>query len=474
MDRKVGIYKQDSFSYSERPPYFPPAIFREYPFKEDGRMDRRNKLYASMRQVFKSLELDLKNFDTEQWNPFGSFIFPGDTVLLKPNMVKHSGENGRVAGLITHGSMIRAVTDYTYIALKGKGRIIIADGPMDDGDFEKIADLMGLYELKGFYKDRAGFDIEIYDLRQERVIKKRERIIQRVKLPGDPEGYTSIDMGDSSELAKGSLDFKSFRGAECKTDVMYMHHNDKKHEYLISNTLLNADVVINLPKMKTHKRSGVTLSLKNMIGITGDRNWLPHSSEKACSQKEKGSSDPGVAKKIFSMLKKIIGFVRPLRDRLRYFSGATESTICAGNWYGNDIIWRTIIDLACINLYGKKSGGLEKERQRRSFVIVDGIVAGEGDGPLNPSQKPCGVLVAGSNNLCVDMATARIMGFDPMKIPKFRDISKEALKKICGIDPKDIICTSNIDEWNKALFDIKGRCLGLRPHYGWKDHIESR
>ena len=38
----------------------------------------------------------------------------------------------------------------------------------------------------------------------------------------------------------------------------------------------HADVVINLPKLKTHKKTGVTISLKNMVGINGYRNCLPH------------------------------------------------------------------------------------------------------------------------------------------------------------------------------------------------------
>src|SRR5690606_2650770 len=37
-------------------------------------------------------------------------------------------------------------------------------------------------------------------------------------------------------------------------------------------------LVINLPKLKTHKKTGVTLSLKNLVGINGDKNWLPHHS----------------------------------------------------------------------------------------------------------------------------------------------------------------------------------------------------
>ena len=40
--------------------------------------------------------------------------------------------------------------------------------------------------------------------------------------------------------------------------------------------VLGADAVINIPKLKTHKKSGVTLALKSCIGLTNEKYWLPH------------------------------------------------------------------------------------------------------------------------------------------------------------------------------------------------------
>lgn len=470
MKQGIGIYKQAKLKYSEKPPYFPCAIFPEYPFA-DKRLDKSNQAYGSLRQLLLLLGLDAENFNKKSWNPFGSFVFPGNTVLLKPNFMRHFNERGGIEGLITHGSVIRAVADYVYIALKGKGRIIIADGPMDDADFEKIADLRGIWEIQRFYKENTGFEIEVYDLRREKVKKRGERIVHREELKGDPLGYSVVDLGDISAFKKNVLDYRTFRGAECKTEIMSLHHNETKDEYLIANTLLCADVVINLPKMKTHKRAGVTLSLKNMVGITGDRNWLPHSSE--CGSENKCCCNASLKTKVSKLLKNAINLIRPVRDALRQFVGVTEATKTSGNWYGNDIMWRTILDLGYINRYADRKGVMTNLVQRRNFIIVDGIVAGEGDGPTNPAPKPCGVLVGGFNELCVDIATSRVMGFDPMKIPKFKNISNEAFQKFCGMDLKDTKCASNIKEWNKNIVDFRGKCLDFKPHYGWKGHIES-
>ncbi|MEK6733185.1 MAG: DUF362 domain-containing protein [Candidatus Omnitrophota bacterium] len=464
MDIKnIGIYRQERPSYSEKKPYFPPAIFEEYPFN-DRSTDQNNYAYSSIRNLLKLLELDSENFGKKSWNPFGSFMKPGDTVLLKPNLVRHFCENGDTKGLMTHGSLIRAAADYAYIALQGKGRIIIADGPMDDADFEKIASMSGIYEIREFYKGETGFDIEIYDLRQEMVVKKHEKIEERVKLAGDPLGYSAVNLGPMSAFKKGDLDYASFRGSECRPDIMSLHHNKEKDEYLISNTFLNADVVINIPKMKTHKRAGVTLSLKNLVGITGDRNWLPHYSENvSCSKVPPRRWPIGHLRGGIEVVKNAIGFIKPLRDSLRQFTGVTVSTMRSGNWHGNDIIWRTILDLWRIALYADKNGIMRNEEQRKTFVIVDGIIGGEADGPTNPTAKRCGVLVAGFHWPSVDIAVSRIMGFDPIKIPKFKGFSHLA----------DIPCVSNIREWDNKISGFKGMCLNFKPHYGWKKHIEA-
>ena len=478
---EIGIYKQDKLFYSKKAPYFPAVIFKEYPFK-DMRVDKKNEIYASLRQLFRLLKLDMENFDTQKWNPFGSFISPGNTVLLKPNLVKEVDEYSRVnSGLTTHGSLIRAIIDYAYIALKGNGRIIVADGPINSADFNKIAKYTGLYEIKKFYKDAVNFNIEIYDLRQERIIQKNGKIVRRIKLDGDPYGYSSVDLGGISKFKEGNLDYKVFKGSECRDDIMLAHHNGDKNEYLISNTLLNSDVVINIPKLKIHKKAGVTLSLKNMVGITGDRNWLPHFSgiisDKDTSSSQKKNSITLSIETLSKNAKDFInrysgGMLRLLKSRLKKQpSGISEHDIQGGNWHGNDIIWRTVLDLAFIVRYADSSGIIRDNIQRKNFIIIDGIIGGENDGPTNPDPKPCGVLLGGLDECCIDIAASRFMGFDPIKIPKFKHIfASDLYRKHCNID--NIHCVSNISDWNKKLSDLKGRCLDFKPYYGWKDYVE--
>ncbi len=470
----VAIFKQNKKSYSEKPPFNPPSIYKEYIGCTGSGTDKDNEIYASVREVFKLLGLDTANFGTERWNPLGGFIVPGNTVLLKPNFVKHFSERkSGFKGMITQGSLIRVLVDYSYIALQGRGRIVIADGPMDDADFDSIVRVTGLDVIRKFYKKEKGFELEIYDLRKEKVVKKGEKIIERIKLKGDPAGYTAVDLGPLSEFKKSNLDYRTFRGAECDTDVMLLHHNEDKDEYLIANTFLEADAVINIAKLKTHKRSGVTLSLKNMVGITGDRNWLPHFNKNngTCVNY---SDDSDGKEGLFGSIKNTINSIKPLRDSLRQFVGLTENTKQDGNWHGNDIIWRTIIDLAFISRYADKKGRIKDSRQRKVLAIVDGIIGGEGDGPLNPRPKPSGALIGGFNEFSVDMCASRLMGFDVMKIPKFKNMSENDLKNLYGVEYESIVCASNVKDWDNYLKDFEGKCLNFKPHYGWKNYIEVK
>jgi len=53
---------------------------------------------------------------------------------------------------------------------------------------------------------------------------------------------------------------------------------------------------------------------------------------------------------------------------------------------------------------------------RNTFAIVDGIVGMEGNGPIQGTPKPVGVLVMGSDLASVDATCCRIMGIDPLRI----------------------------------------------------------
>jgi uncharacterized protein (DUF362 family) len=53
---------------------------------------------------------------------------------------------------------------------------------------------------------------------------------------------------------------------------------------------------------------------------------------------------------------------------------------------------------------------------RPDFAIVDGIVGMEGNGPIQGTLKPAGVLILGDDPVAVDSTCARVMGLLPEKV----------------------------------------------------------
>ena len=112
-------------------------------------------------------------------------------------------------------------------------------------------------------------------------------------------------------------------------------------------TIGTAEVLISLPKLKTHKKVGVTLSLKNLVGINGDKNYLPHFcigtpdeggdefpdskaatkfQSRAIAAFKSVAKRSGAATKLWAPLAKRVGS--------RVF-GDTTKVVRSGNWWGS-------------------------------------------------------------------------------------------------------------------------------------------
>jgi len=102
---------------------------------------------------------------------------------------------------------------------------------------------------------------------------------------------------------------------------------------------------------------------------------------------------------------------------------------------------------------------------------VDGLWAGELEGPLKPSPKVAGVLLAGADSLAIDVVAATLMGFDYRKIKLLgRGLAVTDLP-VSYVTPDAIEVVSNEATWS----DIRGigaHHLAFAPPRGWKGHIE--
>jgi uncharacterized protein (DUF362 family) len=409
-------------------------------------------------------------------------------VLLKPNWVRggHPRDPHGWKYTVTHGSVVRAVGEYVALALKGEGRIVIGDGPQTDSDFWQIAELTGTVAVAQELR-RRGIDVELVDFRKEQWEARDGVIVGRRELAGDPRGYVAFDLGDRSRLA-GHVGAGRYYGAFYDAGEVNRHHTEGRHEYLIAGSAIAADVFINLPKLKTHKKTGVTLNLKNLVGINGDKNWLPHHTEGV--PRDGGDQFPGWTLgrwlelrggRILRSLAMRLPYAGPwllarAREAGARVLGDTDTVIRSGNWSGNDTTWRMALDLNTILLYGREDGTFRDPGQRKPYLsFVDGVLAGEGAGPLNPDPVPAGVLAFGANPAAVDAVCAWLMGFDPGRLPVVREAFARMALPIATGSWRDVLVESNIVGWNGRLCDIPDEsCFRFRPHFGWRGAIERR
>ncbi len=486
MSSKVAIAAGHT-GYPAKPPYSPAVSYPEYPFGPAGLANEVNEAYEGGRDALRLLELDAEHYGQKDWNPLSEFIRPGNTVVLKPNFVRHFRETkaGHEDCLITHGAVIRAALDYAYVALQGRGRLIIADAPQNDADFDEIRKMAGVDEIVEFYRRHAHFDVEVYDLRPEKARKVDGVIVGHDPLPGDPAGYVKVDLGRHSMFAEVENLCHLLYGSEYDTSEIRRHHTGGVHEYLVSRTILEADCVINLPKLKTHKKTGITVCMKNLVGINGNKNWLPHHREGTPSQGGDQYRDDGLMHRIERRCMECFRRAFPLLGPLRrvvagpiksvgacVFGDTNKDAVRSGNWYGNDTTWRMVVDLNRIVAYAGSNGQLQNAPARRIFCIVDGIVGGEGNGPLDPTRKPAGCVVAGSNPVIVDLACTRVMDFDHRHLPLLCHATDASSLPIamCGYD--GVVCVSNDVRLRGCLSEVAGLNLRFRPHFGWQGRAE--
>lgn len=473
--------------YPGEPPFSPETAYPEYPFDPATCGRAPNPAYAGVRRALQRLGLDAPHFGRPEWNPLGDIVRPGDTVVLKPNLVREFRETQAGHGdcLVTHGSLIRAAADYVYIALRGRGRIIVADAPHSDADFDALRRITGLDALCDFYRQAGGVDFDVRDLRPERAHKIDGVIVGHSPLPGDPAGYVRVDLGRHSAFAElGHLCGRLY-GAEYDRGELRAHHREGVHEYLIAGTVLAADCVVSLPKLKTHKKTGLTVNMKNLVGINGNKNWLPHYREGTPAEGGDQYADNGINRRLERRL--VTGFKRvfprlgPLRPwvggplaRLgkRVFGDTNNGVIRSGNWYGNDTAWRMVVDLNRILFYAGADGRLHARARRRFFSIVDGVVAGEGDGPLNPTPRAAGVVLAGANPVAVDLVCARLMGFDYRRLPVLDRALRPHALPLANFAAEDVAVCADEARFDRCLGDFVGPALAFRPHVGWAGYVE--
>lgn len=418
---RVATLSRPGLAYYEIAPFDPP-----------------NPVYLAVEELFRVLGLDAARSGTPEWNPLGDIIQPGDRVIVKPNFVSSRNLHDKITGRklqasSTHASLLRPVLDYALRAAGPRGRVRVVDTPVEGCELDKVLGPLGVRDLITHLRSR-GSDVDFLDLRYFRMLPRLPvddvralgrswnlGLLVRERLSGDPLGYRTVDVGEQSRFEDHPSPFDRLCFHRSHRFTPVRHHRRGHHEYGIPGTVLGADVIINLPKLKTHKKTAVTLALKSFIGLSHEKYWLPHFT----------AGHPGVGGDEFDRPQDLVERLDSSLSRLplpfghslvaRAPSLPASPKVIDGSWEGNRTLWRTILDLNRAILFADRSGKLMDRQQRRYFTIVDGIVAGEGEGPLGATPVDAGLLLAGRDPSLVDYVAARAMGYDPERIIMIRE-----------------------------------------------------
>ncbi|HBA82760.1 MAG TPA: hypothetical protein DCZ95_01580 [Verrucomicrobia bacterium] len=477
--KNVSVEQMEEGSYPSlaAAPFHPSESFPEQGHQTIA--STPNSVYALVRNALAHIGLDAARFGTADWNPLGDLVKPGARIVLKPNWVLHrnQGEGGWEC-LITHPSVLRAVIDYAMLTKPTE--ILIGDAPLQGCDFPALLSLG--YQKVFDYAVAAGAPLRVVDFRRTTLQRAGFGVDVRegVKPLSD---YCTIDLAERSLLEPISADAKKFRVTMYDPRKMMENHRPGRHRYLVARDILQANLVINLPKLKTHKKSGITGALKNLVGINGNKDYLPH--HRKGWPAVGGDNYPS-----FSVLKAMAEGVtdlanRHLHDKVFYRwchrlvyallvldmklggSGDIE-----GSWHGNDTIWRTCLDLNRLLLYSDVEGLFHEQPQRACLTLIDAVVAGEGEGPLKPEPRRLGAIVGALNPAAADWISALLLGFEPRRIP----IVSQAF--MLQDMPLALFPSEFIDcRWNGCSVTaetLKQRMTSpFKASVGWRRHIEE-
>lgn len=303
-------------------------------------------------------------------NPLGKLIKQGDKVLIKVNLIEQQ------TPFYTRPEIVRPLIDMCRIA--GASTIQVADGSYSYSHMQDAFEYTGYANM-----------IRELQLRHSHIPIKTVNLCER-------DYWQWIHMGNDSffyNSALADLDLSSLSHLLYKTQYYSTPDssgvNPQGHcmgWYAINKHVLDADVIINVPKLKVHGTAIMTGCLKSFVGClinnTYEDTWhaerIPHYNERA------KPNDP----------------------------------------FSNEILWRAVGDVNKIILYADKNGRLHSSPQRKLLNFIDGIDAAEKGNRSKWSGKLCvgKILMAGTDPVAMDAVACRVMGYDFRAIPSIKKI----------------------------------------------------
>jgi uncharacterized protein (DUF362 family) len=438
---------------------------------------------VALRALLRDAGLDAARFGTPEWNPLSDVIAPGDRVLVKPNWVVHRNHlpGAGTECLVTHTDVLDALVRYAVRARPAE--VVVGDAPVQGCDWDALRAACGLDAFAARAQALAaphGVRVRMADFR--RVVLPGGRLDRREHTAhrGDDD-YVLFDLGRDSALEPVTREGTEFRVTMYDPHALRRTHAPGVHRYLVAREAVDAQVVLNVPKLKCHKKAANTGALKNLVGINGHKEYLPHHRK---GGSERGGDCYGGSSRLKGFVENVLDHANQATSRparvvlplvavaaLRAGRAAGLDANVEGSWHGNDTVWRMCLDLQRILHYGRPDGSLADTVQRRVITLTDAVVAGEGDGPLSPSPVPLGVLTLAASTAAAEWVHAWLMGFDPARIPLTRQAWAPAPHPLAAFGPDDVRVVADGAPVDRAeLMARLGR--RFRPPSGWAGSCE--
>jgi len=299
-------------------------------------------------------------------NPLRDLVASGNTVLIKPNLESTP---------CVHAPFVRPIVDMCLAA--GAARVNIGDGS-PCGSTQSNLNAMG-------YTDMAN------------TLRLRGKPVYTVEFTSDA-AWSWINLGASSAYtgtAYTAADLTHSAGSATPGTATYRYfHATDSHGVnpngavlnwnTISDYLLTADVVINVPKIRVHDALVSTFAIKNWVGVTLSCTYanLTNCDSNWCRICHWGSACPGSPNYLAS--------------------------------FGNDFMWRDLANLHRTTLYWK-DGQLRDTPQRKYLVVTDGVIGL--DETQGGTHNRVGAVVASVDPIASDAVTHRLVRWNFRQLP---------------------------------------------------------
>jgi uncharacterized protein (DUF362 family) len=378
--------------------------------------------------------------------------------------------------MVTHPNFILAVLQEVLRAKPG--RVIVGDAPIQGCDWDGVCTPQFMAQARELGASQK-VEVDFVDFRRVTIPTGDPARGLHVRNERAQDRQAHFDLKADSLLEPISTSSGRFRGICYSPDVLARTHHRGRHEYMLCREAFEADVVLALPKLKTHRRGGMTAALKNLVGLNSDKDFLPH--HRVGGAESGGDCYPGR-----SIVKRIGEFFCDQADRnigshlytlwrygyravRRLTAKPTEGDLEAA-WHGNDTTWRMVLDLNRMLIYGRPDGTMADVPLRKVHSITDAIVCGQGEGPLHPDALGLGAVTYSDNSAAADAIHAALLRFDPGKIP----LIHEAFGRFrWPLTVEGELPVGRLNGRTLSLEEVS-RDLGVPavPSAGWVGHIE--